>query len=356
MGFLVELARNGTMILRLLEAFPDAARTAEVAESDWGEAVRSANLHGVAAYLNHLLGANDAQPPTEAKAALDAAVREATLLSARNRSTLEQALNALEQREIRAVALKGWALAERIYPKAELRLTSDVDLLVSLASGSAAFGALENAGGRAAETTASREFYRDHHHHQAPVVGFGSTAVEIHHRALTGYGAELPAEPLLERAHQEKVGGLSLWVLEPEDEFLYLAAHAAGHLFARLGWLLDLKLFLARYSVKWDVVRSRAVEHGFDSALALAETLLRRIGVAVPPGTARLPGQWLGRIEWPFESGWYGDHPRWGAVVCTALASSPSRAARYLAFNASRVARRRIARRLPGLVPASWSG
>jgi hypothetical protein len=72
-------------------------------------------------------------------------------------------------------------------------------------------------------------------------------------------------------------------VLAPEDEFLHLAVHAAGHGLERLLWLHDLDLFLEKHSLDGSVVRERARELGLAPALDFAlQALERRLGVAVP--------------------------------------------------------------------------
>lgn len=86
-------------------------------------------------------------------------------------------------------------------------------------------------------------------------------------------------------------------VLQPEDELIYLAVHAARHRLERLGSLYDLRLFLERHPLDWTRIGSRARSFGVAHAVALALWAAeRRIGVALPedfrkaglPGGARL--------------------------------------------------------------------
>jgi hypothetical protein len=101
----------------------------------------------------------------------------------------------------------------------------------------------------------------------------------------------LPAGPLLGRSIPCGVPGWSdARVLAPEDEFLYLAVHAASHRFQRLGWLYDLKLLLIRHpDLPWERIASRAKADGLSAVASFTYALLSDwLGVA-PGGDAQLP-------------------------------------------------------------------
>ena len=88
-------------------------------------------------------------------------------------------------------------------------------------------------------------------------------------------------------------GGDDAWILSPEDELLYLAVHAARHRFVRLGWLVDLRLFIERHpDLRWDVAGSRAgalrVRRAAAVALAVLEKRLR-FGLPAPARSALAP-------------------------------------------------------------------
>jgi hypothetical protein len=233
----------------------------------------------------------------------------------RLRAHLAEALGAL--RGIPVVALKGPLLGERLYPDPRARPSTDLDLLVAPAELDRAAAALATAGWRA-PTTRAEAWYRRHHHH-LHLERAGAPVVELHFRAATAFGADLDAAPLLARARPHDSGAL---VLAPEDEWLYLAVHAANHRFERLGWLYDLKL-LARTRPTWDVVLARAAEAGVSRAVAFALALVReRLHADVPAAAGS-------RLAWRLL-----DEPWAGPAFRVALCDRPSAAARMLARKA----------------------
>jgi hypothetical protein len=203
------------------------------------------------------------------------------LRDARAREVLSEVAGALARAGIVPAALKGPVLAERFYPEPALRPSSDLDLLVSPAQLAPAVDALLALGFRRADPLQDAYQLRRHHHvqlHRTP-----GPAVELHYRASSAFGASFPADELLARASAHRTaGGTDVRVLAPEDELLTLAVHAAGHRFERLGWLLDLRLLLARVALDWDVVGRRAEACRCRRALAYALEPLRELGAPIP--------------------------------------------------------------------------
>jgi hypothetical protein len=101
----------------------------------------------------------------------------------------------------------------------------------------------------------------------------------------------LPSEPLLARsAPCPSAGGARIWTLSPEDEFLYLCLHAAGHRFERIGWLCDLALLLERHglALDWPTVEARAAALPARGALRLTLFHLQQLGCPLPAESAPL--------------------------------------------------------------------
>ena len=126
------------------------------------------------------------------------------------------------------VALKGPLLAERLYPEGALRPSVDLDLLVAEDDLERAVAALEGAGWRA-DSGPTAVYARQHHHH-LQLRREGQPPLELHFRARVGFGTVMPAADLIARS-RAVVGarGRGLRILAPEDEFVYLAVHAAAH-------------------------------------------------------------------------------------------------------------------------------
>src|SRR5205807_5865396 len=117
-------------------------------------------------------------------------------------------------------------------------------------------------------------------HHHLHLSRAETPPLELHFRPTTGFGTIVSAEEFLSRATPYRMStGTMGWVLSPEDEFIYLAVHAARHQFQALVWLYDLKLFLLRHpDLDWTIVSARARSLRVVRALSMAlEALQRRL-------------------------------------------------------------------------------
>lgn len=195
---------------------------------------------------------------------------------------------ALSAANLSAVALKGVLLAERLYPRPPARATSDIDLLVAEDDLERAAGALSLVGYHGFDGPNEERFRREHHHlhfahpHAPPL--------ELHFHAYRGFGSILRSEPLIgrSRAHGDF---RAIRVLEPIDELVYLAAHAAAHRFLRITWLFDVKRLVDTMSPE-DVTHAEARAHDLGYARVLSFTLAL---VAEAFGGSRAPstlGAW----------------------------------------------------------------
>lgn len=240
--------------------------------------IASARRHGLAAFVEHAADrAGWELPPAERMA-----LRRESLASAarglRVKMLLLRALDALAAEGIVPVLLKGYGLALRLYPDPLLRATTDVDLLVAREEVEAASRALSGLGlARLPEKGA----HADAHHREFTGA---EGLVELHFRALAGYGLALEADALLARAEEAGLEGRRLRYLRPEDELVYLSLHASNHLLQRLAWLFDLKLLvLAHPALDWarvvEVARGTAFPHLAWYALEAAR---RWMGAPVP--------------------------------------------------------------------------
>jgi hypothetical protein len=193
----------------------------------------------------------------------------------------------LAQRGIRAVALKGVLLAERIYPRPPARGTTDIDLLVAEGDLERASETLRDVGYEPSRAKSEVRFRREHHH--ITLLHAHAPPLELHFHAIRAFGGTLRSEPLIERS----IGFRDLRavrVLSPPDELVYLVLHAAWHRFGRLGWLHDVALLIG--TMTDDELREahrRANAEGFGRVLAYAAALLERTS-SVPRGRLDLLG------------------------------------------------------------------
>lgn len=335
----------------------EGVRAAGARVHDWNGLVLDAERHGLAGILRRELDRAGVEVPPEAARRLDDSLSVQRLRQTRLDETLVEVLRLLGAAGVPCACLKGPLLGQRLYGEAALRPSADLDLLLAEADLDRAAAALGAAGFQAAAGPTSR-WYRRHHHH----LGFsrhGAPEVELHFRALVGFGSALPAEELLGRAVPCAFRGTAARVLAPEDEALYLAVHAAGHGLGRLVWLYDLKsLALDFPALDWEEVVRRAAASGLRRAAAFALAGAGALGAPVPRAASALPRLRAGLAERARRAALAWDRP-WstaaGLALQALLADRLLGAAGLLAVNLARAARRRTRRALGPAVPEEWS-
>ncbi len=223
--------------------------------------------------------------PVPAQLARDAQAQVARGLKMK-RLTL-QVVDALARADVTPVLLKGYALAVRLYPEQPLaRPATDVDVLVAEGELERTARALAGLGLRRHDDAGLDDVFEEHHH-----LSYAGPAglVEVHFRLITtlGRGAFDDAS-LRGRARDFTLDGRSVRLLADEDEFLYLATHAANHAFLRASWLVDLQRALAHASAfDWPVMARRCRAAGFHTAVATALELVEQLLRAPLPDGAR---------------------------------------------------------------------
>src|SRR5205823_6343094 len=143
--------------------------------------------------------------PEDARRLLERLEAVERLWQANVARALDRALLALDAAGIQTVALKGPALAERLYPEAAMRRCTDLDLLIAERDIERAARALEPLGYELEDGLAA--LYARRHHHHLHLAGRCPPVIELHLRAYVGFGVTLPAETLLARARAHPPGG-----------------------------------------------------------------------------------------------------------------------------------------------------
>ena len=248
----------------------DACRSVE----DWAGLLAAAHEHAVAGVVLEGTANRDFGPPKAVAEDAHERLRMGAVWRDVLHDTLRGVLEALARAGIAAAPLKGPLLAARLYDDAAVRPSTDLDVLVEPETLDAAIDALRPLGYEAERGEVAR-FFRDHHHH-VHVLHPMLPVVELHFDAYRGFGTLMPSGPLLARTTPCDVPGwAAARILSPEDEFVYLAVHAASHRFQLLVWLFDLKLLAIRHpEMRWDEVHSRAEALGFSAVVSLACRLL----------------------------------------------------------------------------------
>src|SRR5262245_5396238 len=358
-------------LLAVLKAAPDnpAACTRAIetlfAAGDhhvWDRFVASASRHGVLGILNAHMASMPQLPDALRQTVLHRVALEDLWHEHLDRG-LRRAVSALTAAGIDACALKGPLLARRLYSPPAARYAVDVDLLVRPEHLETALDACSKAG-YIPETGATANYLLKYGHH----VGLsrpGEPPIELHFRAYAGFGVEIAADVLFARAERFSIGdGLSVAVPAPEEEFLYIATHAAGHSFIRLVWLYDLKLLCRHHpQLDWSHVADLARRCRLKTVVAYTLRLLERwLNVAIPnippdltrPSVACRVADWLlTEVSTP-----QPDSPRdkLGGLFFTSLLCDTARSGVWLwQHHLGRMTRRRLYRLAPVYFPEHWS-
>ena len=250
--------------------------------------VTSSARHGVSALVADFLAASMVTLPSVDHARLQSDARNQIHAGLRIRKLTLAALDALAREGVVPVLLKGSGLAERLYPEQPLaRPASDVDVLVTPAQLPAAERAMASLGLARQHDEGLANVMEEHHH-----VAWGATGrlVEVHFRLFSGFGGRAFDEAFLRsRLRRDTFHGREVLWLHPEDEFVYLATHAANHGFLRASWLVDLQRALrASADFDWVDMARRCADAGFHSAVSAALCVLAAsFGVQLPAAARR---------------------------------------------------------------------
>lgn len=367
-GHETQVRRTVLSILRALPGDPDRLTDliTEIGSVGgphlWEEFVAQASYHGI-------LGVIDAA--LEQNSAIAAELRETVI---RRRAIeemwhahlirgLEAAVAILSSAGVEACALKGPVLSARLYSTPSARHCIDIDLLIRPDDVARALDAFI-ASGFLVSNGVSAEYLLQYGHHLS--LSRPATApIELHFRAYSGFGVELPATEMLARAQPVRFrDDFTILVLSPEDEFVYLAAHATGHCFVRLVWLYDLKLLLNKHpELNWHQVADRAQAFGVLAAVVYAIGLLEEwldVAIGDLPETlmrrdlrSRIADRLLTEVSTPRPQ---SIRDNLGGLLFTSLLCDRLHSGAWLLqHHILRTTRRRLHRLAPAYLPERWS-
>lgn len=198
-----------------------------------------------------------------------------------------EVLRAMLARGIRPVVLKGWSLAERLWPAPWMRPPGDVDLLIEEEALGGTVSVLAQLGLHPTQGEAPGRWRPAPSGIDAWRSGPG-VSVDVHTQLFRTVGSGLSARDVLSRALPASLLGLSVRLLAPADEILFLLVHAAKHGAVRTKWLLDLHAVrLAHAPEAWAEAAERAIASGATRPVWAAARLLGRQS-PLPPRLERV--------------------------------------------------------------------
>jgi hypothetical protein len=191
----------------------------------------------------------------------------------------------LETHGVRALALKGPALAVDIYGDVTLRQFNDLDLLVHKKDLGAAVAALVADG--FCTRTVSKRIHPERFSAWEITLGRerGLFEVDLHWRLSPPYFPFTPeGDELWTRAVQVELKGARVSTLGPEDLILFLCAHGAKHGWQSLSCVCDVAQAVRAHQCDWERLVARAGSLGGLRILWLGLLLAHDLLDAAIPG------------------------------------------------------------------------
>lgn len=190
-------------------------------------------------------------------------------------------LEIFRKNKIQAIVIKGFPLAQQLYGNITLRISKDLDILVSPKDIDGARKIIEMQGyiwnHPFAKTTAAHfkkwMEVNKHVEYWHPKL---NVCIEIHWR-LDCRGRDLPLNMIQNNTTSMKMFGQSINILGKEELLLYLVIHGAGHAWFRIKWLLDIDLIIRKGEFSWEKIYLLANNLGVKNILNQALFLLREI-------------------------------------------------------------------------------
>ena len=291
------MTREAELLLACARTAIDDRLTARIAELarggiDWLAFVDIARQHHVTPLVYRSLSAIcSAAVPADALDLLRAEYHASARQSLALAGELLRLLSLFEGERIRAIALKGPALAAMAYGNLSLRQFGDLDILVRREDILRAKRLLLEQGYQPDLTMTEREerLYLQTHYVYEFTRTDGAVYVELHYHERPKYFAfEFGFDELLARLYPVAVAAGKVASLSPEDTLLFLCAHGSNHCWERLAWVCDIAELLRRQPLDWDVAQRRGRELGGERMLLLGLLLARRLlGAEIPPPLAR---------------------------------------------------------------------
>ena len=218
------------LLVRLLRGRPGEVRPAELeglSHADWEGVLQESVAHMVTPLLYQAVKALEA--PANVPEGVVERLRGAYLHNAARNTLiyreLSRALNALRDRGVPVVVLKGAHLAEVVYGNVAVRPMADLDLLVREGDLDAADEALSRAGLHMfTHVRRAKHYYQQRHFHFA-YTGRAGITVEVHWSLSREF--EIRIDDMWARARPARTAAAEALVLCPEDLLLHLCMHAA---------------------------------------------------------------------------------------------------------------------------------
>lgn len=263
-----------------------------LAKADWPSLTQEATNLGLAPLFYDVLRNNNVSGlPDTAVAHLQRNYMTVGLRNAMTMTALADILQRLNAANIRAIVLKGAALATTVYGNLAVRDMQDVDLLLPPDQMQMAISLLEEMGfGRDGVDLFPAGSPLGWHATLLEKPGSPTLLVELHSRLLQSahYATRPGFAALYERSLSIEIEGIPTRTLAPDDQLLHLCGHAMAHHGGALASVgPDIAHVIARYQAELDWERLLVTAQANDWVMSLQTVLLSVVEdwwVSVPAG------------------------------------------------------------------------
>ncbi|MEZ4701065.1 MAG: nucleotidyltransferase family protein [Rhodothermales bacterium] len=263
---------------------------------DWDRVGRLARAHGVLPLLYRTLRTREQRLVPEAQlAALQQDFHRMSMLVHLQTSALCRLLDALDERNISSLILKGIPLGRLAYGNPIWRKPGDIDLLIQPQAYPVVCEVL-NAMGLRAELTGEEADQELRWKKQMTFRGEPSD-VDVHLSLeqssflRIAYSSGVDDQQFWARSRWVSVGDRDVRALGPEDLFCFLCIHSAKHAWYLLFMTLDLAAYVANNPIDWNRVSELARTLRAERFVAISLLLAHRLcGL-------ELPAPWAGLVD-----------------------------------------------------------
>jgi hypothetical protein len=229
----------------------------------WASVVELATQHRVAPLVGEaLVRFPDLAAPAKVREALTAELFRSSATRLLCESAVVDVVRVLRSRGVDVLVLKGPTVAHTVYPRPELRIYHDVDVLCRIQDYPALYRALMGNGYTNAGTLEARGLHEqlarkpsvsESHSVRGFYHSSRDTKIEVHFDIFQLGLLDRHANDFWSESVSLDVDGTKIRCLAPEHQFLQLAVHAHRHGYSRLSWLLELDLMVRRgfHSLDW---------------------------------------------------------------------------------------------------------
>ncbi len=218
---------------------------------------RRARMDGVTALLWHAAqqdGDGRARLAADVVTDIAAVLREQAVERSAMRRAASEVLAALCETGVDAILLRGLALAESLYPRDDLRMQSDIDLLVAPEAMGPALKVLRERG------------FRPINAWQPHLLARETVLIDLHDEPLGvdrirswRWLTPLKGQDFFAAGRHGTVAGAPVRLISDELQLPWLCFHALKHSFERMVWLWDVALLCRRIGAQgaWEAVLTR---------------------------------------------------------------------------------------------------